>query len=155
MVIWRRLRVRVHFFPLPATMSPLRVGYGSCPPWWCWEFAYRSFLVREHFSSPLLQFSDKDSGQTFTLVECPSGSSEFEIWILSQATLCIGGTGQLISRIANDEIDVAMWVTWCLGNWIWYLFAFRALTDPLIAGIANGSKAYKLVGSYVSTPLNW
>lgn len=33
---------------------------------------------------------------------------------------------------------------------------FRALTDPLISGIANyGSKAYKLVGSYVSTPLNW
>jgi len=30
-----------------------------------------------------------------------------------------------------------------------------ALTDALIAGIANGSKAYKLVGSYVSTPLNW
>ncbi len=30
-----------------------------------------------------------------------------------------------------------------------------ALTDALIAGIAKGSKAYKLVGSYVSTPLNW
>ena len=30
-----------------------------------------------------------------------------------------------------------------------------ALTDALIAGIANGSKAYKLVGSYVATPLNW
>ncbi|KAF4614031.1 hypothetical protein D9613_007657 [Agrocybe pediades] len=82
---------------------PLRIGY-----------------VREHFSSPLLQFADKDAGQTFTLVECPSG------------------TGQLISRLSNDEIDVAI-----------------ALTDPLISGIANGSKAYKLVGSFVSTPLNW
>ncbi|KAL0573223.1 hypothetical protein V5O48_008743 [Marasmius crinis-equi] len=30
-----------------------------------------------------------------------------------------------------------------------------ALTDPLISGIANGSKSYKLVGSYVTTPLNW
>ena len=30
-----------------------------------------------------------------------------------------------------------------------------ALTDAFIAGIAKGSKAYKLVGSYVSTPLNW
>lgn len=30
-----------------------------------------------------------------------------------------------------------------------------ALTDALIAGIANGSKAYRLVGSFVSTPLNW
>jgi hypothetical protein len=30
-----------------------------------------------------------------------------------------------------------------------------ALTDPLISGIAKGSTAYKLVGSYVDTPLNW
>ena len=30
-----------------------------------------------------------------------------------------------------------------------------ALTDALITGIAKGSQAYKLVGSYVSTPLNW
>ncbi|TFK75182.1 periplasmic binding protein-like II [Pluteus cervinus] len=84
-------------------MAPLRVGY-----------------VREHFSSPLLQFEAVDKGNTFTLVECPSG------------------TGQLISRLTNDEIDIAV-----------------ALTDPLIAGIAKGSTAYKLVGSYVSTPLNW
>ncbi|KAJ3515487.1 hypothetical protein NLJ89_g1719 [Agrocybe chaxingu] len=77
-------------------------------------------LLREHFSSPLLQFAEADSGKTFTLVECPSG------------------TGQLITRLTNDEIDVAL-----------------ALTDPLISGIANGSKAYKLVGSFVSTPLNW
>ncbi|KAI0783655.1 periplasmic binding protein-like II [Abortiporus biennis] len=76
--------------------------------------------VREHFSSPLLQFAAADDGKTFTLVECPSG------------------TGQLISRLTNDEIDVAI-----------------ALTDPLISGIAKGSTAYKLVGSYVSTPLNW
>lgn len=32
---------------------------------------------------------------------------------------------------------------------------YSALTDSLISGIANGSKAYKLVGSYVLTPLNW
>ncbi|KAJ7761903.1 periplasmic binding protein-like II [Mycena maculata] len=82
---------------------PLRVGY-----------------VREHFSTPLLQFQDADQDKTFTLVECPSG------------------TGQLISRLTKDEIDVAI-----------------ALTDPLISGIANGSTAYKLCGSYVSTPLNW
>lgn len=82
---------------------PLRVGY-----------------VREHFSSPLLQFADVDREKTFTLVECPSG------------------TGQLISKLSADEIDVAV-----------------ALTDALISGIANGSKAYKLVGSFVSTPLNW
>ncbi|KAJ7707582.1 periplasmic binding protein-like II [Mycena rosella] len=76
--------------------------------------------VREHFSTPLLQFQDADQNATFTLVECPSG------------------TGQLISRLTKDEIDVAI-----------------ALTDPLISGIANGSTAYKLCGSYVSTPLNW
>ncbi|KAF9644889.1 periplasmic binding protein-like II [Thelephora ganbajun] len=84
-------------------MAPLRVGY-----------------VREHFSSPLLQFAEEDQGKTFTLVECPSG------------------TGQLISRLTNDEIDVVI-----------------ALTDALISGIAKGSKAYKLVGSYVTSPLNW
>ncbi|KAI6108059.1 hypothetical protein F5141DRAFT_1189085 [Pisolithus sp. B1] len=76
--------------------------------------------VREHFCSPLLQYEAEDKGKTFTLVECPSG------------------TGQLISRLTNDEIDVAI-----------------ALTDPLIAGIAKGSQAYKLVGSYVNSPLKW
>ncbi|EUC64793.1 periplasmic-binding protein-like protein II [Rhizoctonia solani AG-3 Rhs1AP] len=49
-----------------------------------------------------------------------------------------GGTGAMIAALQNNEIDVAV-----------------ALTDALIAGIANGSQAYKLVGSYVSTPLNW
>ncbi|KZT07782.1 periplasmic binding protein-like II [Laetiporus sulphureus 93-53] len=82
---------------------PLRIGY-----------------VREHFSSPLLQYADDDGGKTFTLVECPSG------------------TGQLISRLTTDEIDVAV-----------------ALTDPLISGIVKGNEHYKLVGSYVTTPLNW
>jgi ABC-type nitrate/sulfonate/bicarbonate transport system substrate-binding protein len=38
---------------------------------------------------------------------------------------------------------------------IYWFTIGSALTDALIAGIANGSKAYKLVGSYVSTPLNW
>ncbi|KZV64599.1 periplasmic binding protein-like II [Peniophora sp. CONT] len=84
-------------------MSFLRIGY-----------------VREHFSSPLLQYAADDGEKTFKLVECP------------------GGTGQLIARLENNEIDVAI-----------------ALTDPLIAGIANGKDFYKLVGSYVTTPLNW
>lgn len=50
----------------------LRVGYGSpfigivCPN------ADPASTVREHFSSPLLQFAEKDAGTTFTLVECPS-----------------------------------------------------------------------------------
>jgi hypothetical protein len=71
--------------------------------------------VREHFSSPLLQvsgssyassgqyewelticfkFAEADGGKTFTLVECP------------------GGTGQLIGRLTNDEIDIAMYDTY-------------------------------------------
>ncbi|TEB25166.1 periplasmic binding protein-like II [Coprinellus micaceus] len=76
--------------------------------------------VREHFSSPILQLAEQDGGKTFTLVECPSG------------------TGQIISGLTNNEIDVAI-----------------ALTDALITGVAKGSKAYRLVGSYVSSPLNW
>ena len=40
---------------------------------------YGPLLVREHFSSPLLQFADEDNGQTFALVECPSESSGSEI----------------------------------------------------------------------------
>ncbi|KAF8526320.1 hypothetical protein BU17DRAFT_74200 [Hysterangium stoloniferum] len=76
--------------------------------------------VREHFASPLLQFAEKDDGQTFILIEHP------------------GGTGSLISALEKNEVDVAI-----------------ALTDPLIAGISRGSEAYKLVGSYVTTPLNW
>jgi hypothetical protein len=68
----------------------------------------------------------------------------------------LGGTGQLISKLANDEIDVAM----CVGSHSlsrrcsWGL-ELSALTDALISGIAKGSKAYKLVGSYVTSPLNW
>ncbi|GJJ08687.1 hypothetical protein Clacol_002906 [Clathrus columnatus] len=49
-----------------------------------------------------------------------------------------GGTGSLIAALEKDEIDLAI-----------------ALTDPLIAGISRGSNAYKLIGTYVTTPLNW
>ena len=67
--------------------------------------------MREHFCSPLLQFEADDKGETFTLVECPSQY----FWKLSSIAnnaliypSCIGGTGQLISRLTNDEIDAAM-----------------------------------------------
>ena len=56
-------------------MAPLRVGY-----------------VREHFSSPILQYAEADQGKTFTLVECP------------------GGTGQLIKAMEDDQADVVMQV---------------------------------------------
>jgi len=67
----------------------------------------------------------------------------------------LGGTGQLISRLTNGEIDVAMCVEPLSPPDESHLGHFSALTDALISGIAKGSKAYKLVGSYVTSPLNW
>ncbi|KAG1823931.1 uncharacterized protein BJ212DRAFT_1444820 [Suillus subaureus] len=81
--------------------------------------------VREHFCSPLLQFEAEDKARHLLSSSAPQTSNT-------------GGTGQLISRLTRDEIDIAI-----------------ALTDPLIAGIAKGSEAYKLVGSYVTSPLRW
>jgi hypothetical protein len=43
-------------------------------------------------SSPLLQLAAVDGGKTFTLVSCPAG------------------TGQMIQRLTDGEIDVSMWV---------------------------------------------
>ncbi|GAA5941312.1 substrate-binding domain-containing protein [Sporobolomyces koalae] len=74
--------------------------------------------VREHFSSPLLQLAAKD--ESIELVECPSG------------------TGQVMSRIKANEIDVAI-----------------ALTESLLAGIAKKTAEFKLVGTYVTSPLQW
>jgi len=51
---------------------------------------------------------------------------------------CPGGTGQLIAAMNDDKADVVI-----------------ALTDPLIAGIAKGSKIYRLAGTYVTSSLNW
>lgn len=51
----------------------LRVGYGQslCI---CTAPRFDTYIreVREHFSSPLLQYAEADGGRTFTLVECPS-----------------------------------------------------------------------------------
>ncbi|GAA5881423.1 hypothetical protein JCM3774_004373 [Rhodotorula dairenensis] len=80
--------------------------------------ALRIGYVREHFSSPLLQLAAKSD--YIQLVECPSG------------------TGQIMSRLKADEIDVAI-----------------ALTESLIAGIAKRTAEFKLVGTYVTSPLNW
>ncbi|KAG8898222.1 hypothetical protein FRB99_007590 [Tulasnella sp. 403] len=54
---------------------------------------------------------------------------------------CPGGTGQLIKALEEDQVDIDDTKS-------------SALTDALIAGIAKGGN-YRLVGSYVSTPLNW
>ncbi|WVQ91802.1 hypothetical protein IAS59_005606 [Cryptococcus gattii] len=75
---------------------------------------------REHFLSPLLQFVEKDKGETVELVECP------------------GGTGEMQVKLKNGEIDLCI-----------------ALTDALIAGLANGQTSYKIVGRYIASPLRW
>ena len=48
------------------------------------------------------------------------------------------GTGQMIQSLGDGTIDVSV-----------------ALTEALIAGIAKGNQSYRLVGSFVSTPLLW
>ncbi|KAK4053979.1 hypothetical protein OIO90_003624 [Microbotryomycetes sp. JL221] len=74
--------------------------------------------VPEHFSSPLLQLADKVS--SIELVSCPSG------------------TGQIMSALKDDKIDLAI-----------------ALTESLIAGNVKHTAQFKLVGTYVTSPLNW
>ncbi|KAL1407251.1 hypothetical protein Q8F55_006669 [Vanrija albida] len=51
---------------------------------------------------------------------------------------CPGGTGEMQVKLAAGEIDVCI-----------------ALTDALIAGLANGQDAYRLVGRYIASPLRW
>ncbi|BGO95950.1 hypothetical protein NBRC10512_005466 [Rhodotorula toruloides] len=51
---------------------------------------------------------------------------------------CPSGTGQIMAAIKANEVDVAI-----------------ALTESLIAGIAKKTAEFKLVGTYVTSPLNW
>ncbi|ORY30326.1 hypothetical protein BCR39DRAFT_529195 [Naematelia encephala] len=51
---------------------------------------------------------------------------------------CPGGTGEMQVKFREGEIDICI-----------------ALTDALIAGLANGQTAYKLVGRYIKSPLRW
>ncbi|BGP18416.1 hypothetical protein JCM10213_001663 [Rhodosporidiobolus nylandii] len=51
---------------------------------------------------------------------------------------CPSGTGQIMSAIKAGEVDLAI-----------------ALTESLIAGIAKKTAEFKLVGTYVTSPLNW
>ncbi|GAA99230.1 uncharacterized protein L969DRAFT_23106 [Mixia osmundae IAM 14324] len=75
-------------------------------------------FVPEQVSLPIYRLADADS--SIELVECP------------------GGTGEMIGRLNENEVDVAI-----------------ALTESLIAGLATGKGRYKLVGSAVDSPLNW
>ncbi|GAA5856923.1 hypothetical protein JCM8547_008467 [Rhodosporidiobolus lusitaniae] len=51
---------------------------------------------------------------------------------------CPSGTGQVMTAFKSGEIDVAI-----------------ALTESLIAGVAKQTAEFKLVGTYVTSPLNW
>lgn len=82
------------------------------------EARLRIGYVPEHFSSPLLQLVAQHP--SIDLVSCPSG------------------TGQILSALKANEIDIAI-----------------ALTEALITGIVKKTAAYKIVGTYVTSPLNW
>ncbi|GAA6003322.1 uncharacterized protein JCM10292_003853 [Rhodotorula paludigena] len=55
-----------------------------------------------------------------------------------QLVPCPSGTGQIMSAIKAGEVDLAI-----------------ALTESLIAGIAKQTADFKLIGTYVTSPLNW
>ncbi|KAJ3287706.1 hypothetical protein HK104_008481 [Borealophlyctis nickersoniae] len=51
---------------------------------------------------------------------------------------CPSGTGEMVKALTEDRIDVAI-----------------ALTEGLVAALANGANAFKLVGTYTASPLTW
>ncbi|KAG0216943.1 hypothetical protein BGX31_000402 [Mortierella sp. GBA43] len=51
---------------------------------------------------------------------------------------CPGGTGEMTAKLIDGSLDIAI-----------------ALTEGLLAGIAKGHDAYKIVGTYVASPLCW
>lgn len=54
------------------------------------------------------------------------------------------------------ERSIFVLVSWCrIPQSDAILTQDPALTDALIAGIANGQTSYKIVGRYISTPLRW
>ena len=80
---WCLIRLRtIVITPTPDSILTLQtIHYASPRRIWCVYVLKPStvdvghwsiFAVREHFSSPLLQFSEEDAEKTFTLVECPS-----------------------------------------------------------------------------------
>lgn len=119
------------------TSTKLRIGYGSSFP----TFSHPCLTdtlpqtVPEHFSSPLLQLAARDP--SLELVSCGSTSLP-PLRLLPPANHLAGGTGQLISALKADKIDIAI-----------------ALTEALITGIAKKTAEYKIVGTYVTSSLNW
>ncbi|KAF9976952.1 hypothetical protein BGZ73_007462 [Actinomortierella ambigua] len=58
--------------------------------------------------------------------------------IIVERVCCPGGTGEMTTKLIDGSLDIAI-----------------ALTEGLLAGIAKGHDAYKIVGTYVESPLCW
>ncbi|KAI1306702.1 hypothetical protein EDD11_004705 [Mortierella claussenii] len=58
--------------------------------------------------------------------------------ITVERVCCPSGTGEMTAKLIDGSLDVAI-----------------ALTEGLLAGIAKGHDAYKIIGTYVKSPLCW
>ncbi|KAF9093428.1 hypothetical protein BGX29_009945 [Mortierella sp. GBA35] len=58
--------------------------------------------------------------------------------VVVERVCCPSGTGEMTAKLIDGSLDVAI-----------------ALTEGLLAGIAKGHDAYKIVGTYVESPLCW
>ncbi|GJJ73434.1 hypothetical protein EMPS_05792 [Entomortierella parvispora] len=58
--------------------------------------------------------------------------------LVVERVCCPGGTGEMTAKLIDGSLDVAI-----------------ALTEGLLAGIAKGHDGYKIVGTYVESPLCW
>ncbi|KAL1922938.1 uncharacterized protein VTP21DRAFT_9314 [Calcarisporiella thermophila] len=85
---------------------------------------YTIGYVPEHFSTPLFIAKNKEYFK--------------ELGLCVELHCCPGGTGEMIQKLKDKTIDVAI-----------------ALTEGLIAGYANGQDFYRIIGTYVESPLCW
>ncbi|KAF9997185.1 hypothetical protein BGZ80_011425 [Entomortierella chlamydospora] len=58
--------------------------------------------------------------------------------VIVERVCCPSGTGEMTAKLIDGSLDVAI-----------------ALTEGLLAGIAKGHDAYKIIGTYVKSPLCW
>lgn len=58
-------------------------------------------------------------------------------------------------KLKNGEIDVCIGTPRAVPMRGKYMADSAALTDALIAGLANGQTSYKLVGRYIASSLRW
>ncbi|KAF9436785.1 hypothetical protein BGZ76_002969 [Entomortierella beljakovae] len=58
--------------------------------------------------------------------------------VVVERVCCPSGTGEMTAKLIDGSLDVAI-----------------ALTEGLLAGIAKGHDAYKIIGTYVKSPLCW